>query len=38
MKRQKVYSWEIISCVNNGKLKSIEEINDEIMEIVNKKL
>ena len=32
------YSWEIISCVNNGKLKSIEEINDEIMKIINKKL
>ncbi len=26
------YNWEIISCVENGKIKSIEEINSEIME------
>ena len=28
------YDWKIIECVNNGELRSIEDINNEIYEIV----
>lgn len=34
----KKYNWEVISCVKNDKLKSIEEINEEIMKKILIKL
>ena len=30
------YNWNVISCVENDKLKSIEDINNEIMNEINK--
>ena len=33
----KEYNWVIISCVKDDKLKSIEEINNEIMERIEDK-
>lgn len=34
----KKYDWKVISCVKNYKLRTIEEINDEMLEIVLKNL
>ena len=34
----KKYDWKVISCVKNDKLRTIEEINDEMLEIVLKNL
>lgn len=31
-----LYHWEKIECIRNGKLRSIEDINDEIMDIIKK--
>ena len=30
-----LYNWNVIKCVKDDKIKSIEEINDEIMDIIN---
>ena len=34
----KKYDWKVIFCVKNDKLRTIEEINDEMLEIVLKNL
>ena len=32
------YGWNVISCVNEGKLRGIEDINDEMLEIILKNI
>ena len=32
----KKFNWKIIECVKNGKLRSIEDINNEIYSIIEK--
>ena len=32
------YGWNVISCVNEGKLRRIEDINDEMLEIILKNI
>ena len=32
-----LYHWEKIECIRNGKMRTIEDINDEIMDIIKKK-
>ena len=31
-----IYNWKYIKCIKDNKLRSIEDINDEIYEIVTK--
>ena len=32
-----MYKWRVVECVENEKLKSIEEINDRMMKIILEK-
>jgi len=32
-----MYKWHVVDCVENEKLKSIEEINDRMMKIILEK-
>lgn len=29
-----LYNWDIVECVRNGKIRSVEEINEEILNII----
>ena len=31
-----LYNWDTIECIKDGKLRSIEDINDEILEAIEK--
>ena len=31
-----LYHWDTIECIKDGKLRTIEDINDEILEVIEK--